>query len=542
MTEKKESGSYYTPSILSTFLVKHLFNKYIDTSGQFCILEPSCGDGEFVQSLNPFLNDNTTIDLIDINDIALTKAKDRITVSYSKEKINSHNIDFLKHKSVHPYNLIIGNPPYINKKHLTDEQIAICKAICKEKISDIGEVKNIWPAFLIKAIDALDCNGILCYVLPSELLQVKYTSGLRKMILATFDRVEIFAFNELIFDDAEQDVVALIGIKNHLIETEKGVSFYQVDQLKDLTIPNYTEMNFNVHREKLDKWTNYVLPDEDLNFVDQLSNDLSLMPIKYYCKRSEVGIVTAANEFFIRRKSDLLKSDMFNYSKPILQRSNLIKNTINVTSSNIDILQKTDQPINLVCLNREDSNDKSVLEFISKGEEQLLHDRYKLKKRYPWYKVPSVWTSEAIFCKRSHLYPRLLLNEANVLVTDSFYRVVVKPNYNIANLVFSFYNSLTLTLAELEGRFYGGGVLELVPTEFNKLLIPYCSTVSKDQFGHLEGMFNASSSLSEILAYTDPIVLPNVDILALNKLREIRQSLFNRRTKNKYKDEIELKA
>src|SRR5690606_34849786 len=35
-----------------------------------------------------------------------------------------------------------------------------------------------------------------------------------------------------------------------------------------------------------------------------------------------------------------------------------------------------------------------------------------------------------------------------------------------------FINSLTALSAELEGRHYGGGVLELVPSEIEKLLLP----------------------------------------------------------------------
>ena len=36
-------------------------------------------------------------------------------------------------------------------------------------------------------------------------------------------------------------------------------------------------------------------------------------------------------------------------------------------------------------------------------------------------------------------------------------------------ICYSFYNSLTLLYAEIAGRFYGGGVLELSPKEFRSL-------------------------------------------------------------------------
>jgi hypothetical protein len=73
--------------------------------------------------------------------------------------------------------------------------------------------------------------------------------------------------------------------------------------------------------------------------------------------------------------------------------------------------------------------------------------------------------------KRSHDMPKLILNKADAFTTDTAYRV--KTNYINSNLfVFSFINSLTALSAEIEGRSYGGGVLELVPSEINKLLIP----------------------------------------------------------------------
>ncbi len=532
MQDKKQTGSYYTPEVLSTFLVNHIFHKYLPEFGRLKILEPSCGDGEFVESLSSHIvNRNVVLDLIEINEKELSKTINKMVDYLPAKNIHGFNEDFLNYEFQKSYSLIIGNPPYIGKKHLTDDQIQKCKKICQPNIS--GEVKNIWPAFLIKAIENLDDDGVMCFVLPSELLQVKYTSGLRKLILKSFERVEIFAFNELIFDNAEQDVVAIIGIKNHPIEGERGVSFYQVDKLEDLTIPNYTEMNFNVHREKLDKWTNYILSDDQLNNIDEITSELSLLPINDYCQKAAVGIVTAANSYFIRKRSEIESYKLNVYIKPILQKSNLVKNTISITEELIDRLRNNDYPVNLISFRDEtrDRHSANARIYIDEGEAQDLHKRYKMTKRVNWYHVPSIWSSEAIFCKRSHLFPRMFLNQANVLVTDSFYRVNCKEGFDIQKLVFSFYNSVTMVLAELEGRFYGGGVLELIPTEFKDLLIPYSENINQAQFNNLELLFNDGADLNEILDYTDPILMPDIEKERILELRNIRQILFNRRTK-----------
>jgi len=73
--------------------------------------------------------------------------------------------------------------------------------------------------------------------------------------------------------------------------------------------------------------------------------------------------------------------------------------------------------------------------------------------------------------KRAHNIPRLILNTAGAYTTDTAYRI--KPlRASAESLVFSFVNSLTCLTAELEGRHYGGGVLELVPSEIERLLLP----------------------------------------------------------------------
>ena len=76
--------------------------------------------------------------------------------------------------------------------------------------------------------------------------------------------------------------------------------------------------------------------------------------------------------------------------------------------------------------------------------------------------------------KRSHNVPRLILNKAGAYTTDTAYRIrsEIAPD----RLVASFLNPLTALSAELEGRHYGGGVLELVPSEIEKLLVPLSSS------------------------------------------------------------------
>src|SRR5205814_10052139 len=88
-----------------------------------------------------------------------------------------------------------------------------------------------------------------------------------------------------------------------------------------------------------------------------------------------------------------------------------------------------------------------------------------------WYCVPSVYAAPVGMLKRCHNFPRLVLNVAKAFTTDTAYRIRA-TKVPARRLVFSFVNSITALSAELEGRHYGGGVLELVPSEIERLVIP----------------------------------------------------------------------
>src|SRR5205823_4484247 len=108
--------------------------------------------------------------------------------------------------------------------------------------------------------------------------------------------------------------------------------------------------------------------------------------------------------------------------------------------------------------------------------------------------------------KRSHHFPRLVFNSAGAFTTDTAYRIRPFAGTDAASLVFSFINSLTALSAELEGRQYGGGVLELVPSEIERLLIPYAE-VSLNQLRKLDRAYRERRSVDELLKRQDAVVL-----------------------------------
>ena len=79
------------------------------------------------------------------------------------------------------------------------------------------------------------------------------------------------------------------------------------------------------------------------------------------------------------------------------------------------------------------------------------------------------------------------------------------------DFTYTFINSLTALSAELEGRHYGGGVLELVPTEIEKLLIPKYTQVTKNALEDLDLKIR-ESNYENIFALQNNTILKSIGL------------------------------
>src|SRR5262249_35182095 len=104
-------------------------------------------------------------------------------------------------------------------------------------------------------------------------------------------------------------------------------------------------------------------------------------------------------------------------------------------------------------------------------EDQEYHRGYKCSVRDPWYVVPSVWTPDAFMFRQIYNFPRIVLNTSGATSTDTIHRVRCTQG-NPERVIANTYTWLTAASAEIEGPSYGGGVLELKPTEAKRWLVP----------------------------------------------------------------------
>lgn len=171
-----------------------------------------------------------------------------------------------------------------------------------------------------------------------------------------------------------------------------------------------------------------------------------------------------------------------------------------------------------------------ALTYIEHGETLGLAGRFKCRTRTPWYRVPIVRAGDLLLAKRSHRFPRMVVNEARAITTDTIYRGrILDASVSPRAFTAAFPNSLTLLGAELEGRSFGGGVLELVPSEIRRLPIPDVGQMSTE-FGRLDQIARSGTG-DDLVRATDAALIEEnaISADALSALSRARVALVERR-------------
>lgn len=236
----------------------------------------------------------------------------------------------------------------------------------------------------------------------------------------------------------------------------------------------------------------------------------------------EVGITTGANDYFTVPKSVVTLYNLEEYAKPMVGRSVQV-NSLCFTKkdwlANVELGAKAHLLVFPSGV-KENGND-GVKAYINNGEKEGINKGYKTGIRDEWYIIPSIKFSDALFLRRNNQYPKFVLNEAKAYTTDTMHRVFIKEGVNKKAFVASYYNSLSFTFAEILGRNFGGGCLELMPSEVGGIYMPY-RVENETLFAEIDRMLRHKRTADEILDYTDRVILHEGMGLSMKEVQTAR--------------------
>ena len=241
-TDRKDSGSYYTPNYIVDYLLERSIPKETDAM-KFKVLDPACGSGHFIVGVIRALSERAALAYkssdktleeirgeiavqsvfgIDRNEVAVALTKLSVFLTVMRKNTPLPNLDenircadSLRDKSMKTFaksfDLVVGNPPYVNTRVLSKSD-----KVLKEYLTGSGDYKtckgsfDLYIPFIEKSINYyLKAGGTNAFVLPNKLMVADYAEEARKLAETVSTKIEVIDISHL-------DVFKGVGVYPHL--------------------------------------------------------------------------------------------------------------------------------------------------------------------------------------------------------------------------------------------------------------------------------------------------------------------------------------
>jgi adenine-specific DNA-methyltransferase len=506
---QKLRGGYYTPPAIARFLARWVLEGRAET-----ILEPSCGDGVFVDAMyQPGVRPPKSLTACELDAVEAAKTKRRGLVHHGLD-LHVQSNDFLgwalsRFDRPAEFDGVVGNPPFIRYQYLEASLQAQSEKIFARFGLPFTKHTNAWVPFVIASIALLQPGGRLAMVVPAELLHVIHAQSLRRFLLERCARVLVIDPEQLLFGEALQGVVLLLAERaadNAARDGALAIAQVRTNEFLDESPSKiFDGADFIPGAALGAKWMLALLTPSERRLLLEVAQRPNVHRFADIAS-VDVGIVTGSNKFFLVPDAVVQEFDLEPWAFPMFGRSNHVQGVI-YDRQHHDDNRALGLPTNFLWFPADDAElNDGARRYIRQGEAEALQARYKCRIRKPWYRVPSVHSTPVGMLKRCHHFPRLVLNQANAFTTDTAYRIQPR-GVEAAALVACFVNSLTALTAELEGRHYGGGVLELVPSEIERLLVPIPVAGADALLANLDEKMRKEAPAEALLSAQDRKVL-----------------------------------
>jgi len=447
VSQRKQNGVYYTPSLLARSLVEPLI-----AAPNVSIFDPAYGDGALILAAEQILKEKFQ-----------SKRKSRLFGcdlsplahrTQHLEALNFQKCDFFDYHPNRKYDVVLMNPPYVRHHYLHKDKIERYQNSIRN-IFTLKRTSDLWAYFIVKATTHLSDQGSIAAILPWSFLHADYSVELRKWLMNSFQEIKVLALGANLFDDAKERVV-LVWMKGYALPNQAlflAAATNPTDHVKYHAISSdcFTRDHINVS-----------FSSDALSILGQYKSQYGFADFGNYAKIS-IGVVTGADSFFIKSKDELKNMGYkVDGTIPIFSSSSQLSGFLingNVPNSRL-LLITVDNAIKF----------KNYIEY---GETEQYHLRAHSQRREPWYQVKVGERPDAFFPYRVSLIPYLVLNgDRNIQCTNSIHRIYfndVTPTEKkwIQVSLLSLPGQLSL---EVNSRIYGSGVLKIEPRSLKEAI------------------------------------------------------------------------
>jgi adenine-specific DNA methylase len=505
-TDEKLRGGYYTPSALAEFV-----GNWVAQAGP-ALLEPSCGDGNILQHLA----DHSPLAVgVELFASEARKAEARTGAPVYVDDF----FDWFTSDRHGAFDGVAGNPPYIRFGNWVEPSRSTALSMMRDVGLRPSKLTNAWVPFVVGSVLACREGGRVGLVVPAELLQVGYASELRKFLVESCSSVTVVGFKQLVFPGILQEVVLLLAEKG------QGPAQIQVLEVDDAAALGSLQLDKNVATQaplgEGEKWSKYFLATEDIEFVRSLRSESRLRAMEHYAS-VDVGVVTGRNAFFVMTPEEAASHQVSDLTIPLVSRSAQLSGLVYTDADHQAGSESGSKTALLDARGVALADHPGLAAYVELGEDHSVHTGYKCRIRKHWWVVPSIWEADAFMLRQIHTHPRVIANDTTATSTDTVHRLRIRPGADAGQLATASYNSFTFAVSEIVGRSYGGGILELEPSEAEELPIPDPSLVTRELTATVDALVRAKR-VDDALDLVDRAILVEGLGFAENDVRHARQ-------------------
>ncbi len=201
--DKAEGGSYYTPKVV----VDEAVERYIKQD--LLVLDPCCGTGQFLLSASKKIKNPSNIWGFDIDEKAVRIARLNLLAQYPREDFVPnifHRNTLLSSRGLFgndtpEFDVVITNPPW--GVHFSSSEIRELGALYPYINSN-----EAFSYFIARGLEFLKEGGVLSYILPESILNVKSHRDIREILL-TKTRIKKVKHLDRVFKNVFTPVIRL---------------------------------------------------------------------------------------------------------------------------------------------------------------------------------------------------------------------------------------------------------------------------------------------------------------------------------------------
>lgn len=486
---RNKLGQFSTPFALARDIAEEASKETI-TSKKISFLDPAIGTGVFYSAILDVFGEER---INSATGYEVDPHYSRPTINLWKDydlKINED--DFTRHAITTPekFDLIIANPPYVRHHHLgLDAKQYLKESTLKYWGINPSGLSGLYCYFIYLSSILLENNGISCWLIPSEFLDVNYGKGVKELLTQKsleLIRVHRYDADSVQFDDALVSSCVLIFAKRDRPYSgdSRNVRFTFGGTLKkpedEREIP-FTKLSASAKWNKFFKYDPEVEhralhPSTNLGAQDECVTLNNLMQVKR-------GIATGSNSFFVFSKDEFLKSGINRrFFTPILPSPRYLPENLIKIDPNDGLPQISKKQLLLdIDLPEEEilKLDAELHHYISSAPDSVKRG-YLCSKRSPWYKqerrpIPPILCTYMSRSKDGKAF-RFIRNYSDAIAANSYLLLYPKKGINLKpkelDSIWEYLSGLDEDSLLAEGRVYGGGLHKLEPKELGNIPIP----------------------------------------------------------------------